>query len=50
MLKVLFKRELDTHQLFFAIGEALSHLHRLMAEGKVTRTMGDDGVNRFTAV
>jgi hypothetical protein len=37
----------DTHQLAFAIGEALAHLHFLEAEGRAARTVGDDGLIRF---
>ncbi len=47
VLRQLFKRDLDTHQLFFAIGEALAHLHHLMGQGIVRRRMGDDGVHLF---
>ena len=47
VLRQLFKRELDTHQLFFATGEALAHLHTLMGQGKVRRRMGDDGMYLF---
>jgi glyoxylase-like metal-dependent hydrolase (beta-lactamase superfamily II) len=47
VLRQLFKRKLDTHQLFFAVGEALAHLHHLMGQGKITRRMGEDGVNVF---
>lgn len=44
----MFKRQLDLHQLTFAMGEALAHLHALYFEGKVTRELGEDGVYRFT--
>ena len=47
LIPLLFRRELDTHQLSFAIGEALAHLHFLEAEGRATRTVGDDGLIRF---
>jgi glyoxylase-like metal-dependent hydrolase (beta-lactamase superfamily II) len=47
VLGELFKRDLDTHQLFFAIGETLAHLHHLMGQGIVRRRMGDDGVHLF---
>ncbi len=47
VLRELFKRELDTHQLFFAIGETLAHLHYLMGQGKIRRRVGDDGVHLF---
>lgn len=47
IVPTLFRRELDTHQLGFALGEALSHLHFLEAEGRAVRLTGDDGVHRF---
>ena len=47
VLGTLFRRKLDTHQLGFAIGEALAHLHYLEAEGQAARRVGDDGVHRF---
>jgi glyoxylase-like metal-dependent hydrolase (beta-lactamase superfamily II) len=43
----LFRRELDSHQLGFALGETLAHLHFLEAEGRVVRLVGVDGVHRF---
>ncbi len=46
----MFRRKLDAHQLTFAIGEALAHLHALYYEGKLSRQIGEDGVIRFTAV
>ena len=49
VLKVLFKRELDTHQMGFATAETLAHLHHLMKKGTVTRALGDDGVWRYRA-
>ncbi|MBT3908349.1 MAG: MBL fold metallo-hydrolase [Rhodospirillaceae bacterium] len=50
VLNALFKRELDNHQIFFAIGEALAHVHKLMADGKATRTLAANGVYRYQAV
>ncbi len=50
VLKRLFTRKLDNHQLFFAIGESLAHLHHLMTEGKVARSRGEDGVDRYTVI
>jgi glyoxylase-like metal-dependent hydrolase (beta-lactamase superfamily II) len=47
LVPVLFRRQLDTHQLGFAIGETLAHLHYLEAEGQTTRLVGADGVHRF---
>lgn len=47
VLRQLFQRELDTHQLFFAIGEALAHLHYLMGQEKIRRRQDDNGVHEF---
>ena len=47
LLPVLFRRELDTHQLSFAMGEALAHLHLLEADGRAARLVGEDDVHRF---
>ncbi len=47
IVPLMFKRELDMHQLTFAMGEALAHLHRLWYAGELTRTEGEDGVLRF---
>ena len=49
MVPVLFRRSLDPHQLGFALGEALAHLNYLMHRGVLSRTLGSDGVYRFTA-
>jgi glyoxylase-like metal-dependent hydrolase (beta-lactamase superfamily II) len=48
IVPVLFKRALDLHQMTFALGEALAHLHALWYEGKVQRAIVDD-VFRFQA-
>jgi glyoxylase-like metal-dependent hydrolase (beta-lactamase superfamily II) len=47
MLPVLFKRELDLHQMTFAMGEAIAHLHALAEDGRMRRVPGADGVMRF---
>ena len=47
VIPVLFRRKLDTHQLSFAMGEALAHLHFLEADGRAVRILGEDGVHRF---
>jgi hypothetical protein len=44
---MLFRRQLDAHQLGFAIGETVAHLHFLEARGQAARVVGRDGVNRF---
>ncbi|MCA1326472.1 MBL fold metallo-hydrolase [Herbaspirillum sp. alder98] len=50
ILPVLFKRALDTHQLSFALGESVAHLHMLWYQGKLRRSLDADGVYRFVAV
>src|SRR5262249_41380312 len=47
LLPILFRRSLDRHQMGFALGEALAHLHYLMHEGALERDLGSDGVHRF---
>lgn len=47
IVPVMFRRQLDTHQLTFALGEALAHLHFLWYNGTLARTLGADGVIRF---
>jgi glyoxylase-like metal-dependent hydrolase (beta-lactamase superfamily II) len=47
VLDTLFRRKLDTHQLFFAMGEAMAHLHLLHFEGRLKRSVGADGVVRY---
>jgi glyoxylase-like metal-dependent hydrolase (beta-lactamase superfamily II) len=47
IVPVLFKRKLDLHQLTFAMGEALAHLHALYFDGKLTRRTDADGIVRF---
>ena len=49
IVPVMFKRELDTHQFFFAFGEALAHLHALWYAGSLRRERGNDRVYRFVA-
>ena len=46
-LPVLFKRELDLHQMTFAMGETVAHLHYLWFSGQLRRTHGEDGIYRF---
>src|SRR5687767_9741155 len=48
LLGVLFpKRKLDLHQTFFAMGEAIAHLHYLYYAGRATRSLGADGIMRY---
>ena len=47
LLPVLFRRPLDRHQMAFALGEALAHLHYLRNQGALACMPGADGVDRF---
>jgi len=49
IVPLMFRRPLDAHQLTFAIGEALAHLHKLWFDGILQRQTGDDGIIRFVA-
>lgn len=42
-LPVLFKRELNPHNMFFAIAEALSHLNYLYYEKELSREVNESG-------
>lgn len=48
IVPLMFKRKLDIHQMTFALGEALAHLHLLWLQGELKREVGDDGVIRFS--
>ena len=47
IVPIMFRRPLDAHQLSFALGEALAHLHKLWRDGIVRRATGKDGIIRF---
>jgi len=47
VLEILFRRKLDNSQIFFAMGEAIAHLHYLHYDGELARSVGSDGVARF---
>ena len=49
LLPVLFRRPLDAHQTFFAMGEAIAHLHYLYYAGDAKRAAGADGIMRYAA-
>jgi glyoxylase-like metal-dependent hydrolase (beta-lactamase superfamily II) len=48
IVPIMFKRELDLHQMTFAIGEAVAHLHMLWYEGKLKRSLDVHGMYRFS--
>lgn len=41
VLSTLFRRKLDTHQMFFAMGESMAHMHYLYGQGELERLDGD---------
>jgi len=47
MIPVLFHRKMDDHQLVFAIGESIAHLHHLLRFGRVERIDDGSGIVRF---
>jgi len=48
ILETIFPRKLDVHQMFFALGETIAHLNRLVHAGRALRGVGEDGIERFT--
>ena len=49
ILNDLFDRTLDSHQIIFAMGEAIAHLNHLEHLGRLNSTLGLDGILRFQA-
>lgn len=47
VLSTLFPRALDTHQMMFAMGEAIAHMNHLEKAGRLSKIFGTDGVIRF---
>lgn len=47
VVPVLFRRELDVQQRFFAMGEAIAHLNYLWHRGRLERLLDGDGSIRF---
>ncbi|WP_153076464.1 MBL fold metallo-hydrolase [Paraburkholderia bonniea] len=50
IVPMMFRRRLDLHQMTFALGEALAHLHLLWLAGELTRMQDAAGVWRFSTV
>ena len=46
-IPLLFKRQLDDHQMMFAMGESIAHLHYLLHGGRVRREVDEGGVRRY---
>jgi len=49
LLETLFGRRIEGEQVYFALGEAIAHLHYLHEAGRLAREVGRDGVARFVA-
>lgn len=49
VVPLMFNRKFDMHQMTFALGESLAHLHALWYAGELTRSIGPDRVIRFVA-
>lgn len=49
IVPVLFRRELDLQQRFFAMGEAVAHLNHLWHRARIKRLIAADGAIRFVA-
>ncbi|MCC7039432.1 MAG: MBL fold metallo-hydrolase [Burkholderiales bacterium] len=47
VVPILFRRALDVHQRFFAMGEALAHLNHLWRHGRIRRLRSAAGTYRF---
>ena len=50
LITTLFKRDLDAHQIMFAMGESIAHLNYLEHAGRLRRTQDAGGVFRFVAI
>ncbi|NND66379.1 MAG: MBL fold metallo-hydrolase [Halioglobus sp.] len=50
LLPVLFKRELDEHNLGLALGECLAHLNYLHQRGQVARELDEKGAYRYRSI
>ena len=49
VVPVLFRRELDLQQRYFAMGEAIAHLNHLWRAGRIARHIDAGGAIRFTS-
>jgi glyoxylase-like metal-dependent hydrolase (beta-lactamase superfamily II) len=49
LLPVLFKRQMDAHQMGFAFSETVAHINYMAARGDLAQTLDPDGVLRVRA-
>jgi hypothetical protein len=47
-LKVLFQRRLGDHEAFLGMAEDMAQLNCLIEQGRVSRSVGEDGVWLYT--
>lgn len=47
IVPIMFRRPLDAHQLSFALGEALAHLHKLWIDGILKKIFFNEKVTQF---
>jgi len=47
IVPIMFRRQLDLHQLTFAMGEAIAHLNALFFDGHLRRERGSDDIVRY---
>lgn len=50
LTRILFRPDLDPHQMSFAFGEALAHVNFMLASGRLRRSVDVNGRLRFAAV
>jgi glyoxylase-like metal-dependent hydrolase (beta-lactamase superfamily II) len=50
IVPVLFRRQLDAHQMGFAVGETLAHLQHLVTLGRMSRGERADGVYTYRQI
>jgi len=50
LIDVLFRPNLDPHQLSFAFGEALAHVNFMTADGRLRRAVDTQGQHRFSSI
>lgn len=48
IVPIMFRRELDLHQMTFALGEAIAHLHLLWFDRRLKRQRDEAGAYRFS--
>ncbi len=49
LTRILFRPDLDPHQMSFAFGEALAHVNFMLSQGRLRRVIDSEGRYRFSA-